>query len=162
MKARRDRPLSDAVLEAMLMEIEPVPPPKAMGARIRRRVRDRVNEGPRPTEAGTIDIRRAAGWRPLGTASGGKAEMKVLHDDGQTMTWLVRMSAGCTLEGHEHDGTEECLVLEGDFWLNDVRYGPGDYQIAFAGSRHHSARTEGGCLVFVRSPSPRPTSGTAD
>jgi len=133
----------------VLLEVRPCAPAPEAAERIRRRVLKRVADEPRPAAA-MVDIRRADGWR----AFDDKAQMKVLHDDGSTMTWLVRMQAGAVLAAHEHEGTEECLVLEGDVWLNDVRYGPGDYQIAFAGSRHHSTRSESGCLLFVRSPSP--------
>jgi anti-sigma factor ChrR (cupin superfamily) len=80
--------------------------------------------------------------------------MKLLHDDGRIMTWLVRMQTGAMLEGHDHEVSEECLVLEGDSWLNGVRYGPGDDQIASAGRRHNSARSEMGCPVFIWFPSP--------
>jgi anti-sigma factor ChrR (cupin superfamily) len=161
MKTRNDGSMPEAALEALLLAVAPAGPPDDVAARIRGRVLKRVADGPHPAAPSTIDIRRADGWQPLGAAADGKTEMKVLHDDGRTMTWLVRLQAGCTLDGHDHAGTEECLVLEGDFWLNDVRYGPGDYQVAFAGTRHYSARTERGCLVFVRSPSPRLAAGVA-
>lgn len=141
----------DEALQRMLLEVAPELPPADAAARIKRRVLKRVADGPHPAASGLIDIRREDGWQPLAD----KAEMKVLHDDGITMTWLVRLEAGAVLAGHDHAATEECLVLEGDFWLNDACYGPGDYQIAFAGSRHESARSRYGCLVFVRSPSPR-------
>lgn len=150
MKTINDAPMSDESLEQLLLEVAPEMPATDAAARIKRRVLKRVADGPHPDAAGILDIRRAEGWQPFAD----KAEMKVLHDDGRIMTWLVRMEAGAALEGHDHEGTEECLVLEGDFWLNDVCYGPGDYQIAFPGTRHNSTRTVSGCLVFVRSPSP--------
>jgi quercetin dioxygenase-like cupin family protein len=161
MKTIDEGPLPAAALEALLLDVAAAGPPDDVAARIRGRVLKRVADGPHPAAPSTIDIRRADGWQPFAAAAEGRAEMKVLHDDGLTMTWLVRLQPGCVLAGHDHAGTEECLVLEGDFWLNDVRYGPGDYQIAFAGTRHHSARTEGGCLVFVRSPSPQRAAGAA-
>jgi quercetin dioxygenase-like cupin family protein len=140
--------MQDAALELLLLGIEPEPPAADAAARIRRRVLMRVADS--HAAVSMIDIRRAEGWQPLAD----KAEMKVLHDDGATMSWLIRMEAGAALEGHDHAGTEECLVLEGDVWLNDERHGPGDYQVAFAGSRHGCVRTDHGCLLFVRSPSP--------
>jgi anti-sigma factor ChrR (cupin superfamily) len=149
MKTMNDAAMPSEALELMLLDVAPESPAADVAARIKRRVLKRVADGPHTAAAAMIDIRRADGWQPFAD----KAEMKVLHDDGQIMTWLVRMEAGAVLEGHDHTGTEECLVLEGDFWLNDVRYDPGDYQIAFAGTRHDSARSENGCLVFVRSPS---------
>jgi len=152
-----DAAMPDEALELMLLDVAPEMPAADAVARIKRRVLKRVADGPHTDATGMIDIRRADGWQPFAD----KAEMKVLHDDGRIMTWLMRMEAGGVIAGHDHEGNEECLVLEGDFWLNDVRYGPGDYQIAFAGSRHNSARTESGCLVFVRSPSPTATHSRA-
>ena len=147
-----DNALPAAALKALLAAVQPEPPGPEVTARIMRRIGKRLAAEPRcDASRGVIDIPRDSGWRAFVDG----AEMKVLHDDGRTMTWLVRMEAGAVLDGHDHAGDEECLVLEGDFWLNDVRYGPGDYQIAFAGTRHQSARTDSGCLVFVRSPSPK-------
>lgn len=151
MKTMNDAAMPAEAVEWMLLDVAAEAPAADVAARIKRRVLKRVADGPHTAAAAMIDIRRADGWQPFAD----KAEMKVLHDDGVIMTWLVRMEAGAVLEGHDHEGTEECLVLEGDFWLNDVRYGPGDYQVAFAGTRHNSARSDNGCLVFVRSPSPK-------
>jgi anti-sigma factor ChrR (cupin superfamily) len=96
-------------------------------------------------------VRCDEGWQPFGDA----AQMKVLHDDGRTMSWLLRLQAGARLPAHEHDGPEECLVVSGDLWLNGECFGPGDYQVAAAGSRHDDVRSDRGCLLLVRSPSPQ-------
>lgn len=134
----------DEVMKVLLHDIEPEVPPPDVAARIKRSVLGRVG-------VDMIDVRRDEGWQPLSD----KAEMKVLNDDGTTLSWLARLLPGAVLKGHDHHGVEECLVLEGDLWLNDVRFGPGDYQLALPGSRHDHARSEGGCLAFVRSPSPQ-------
>jgi anti-sigma factor ChrR (cupin superfamily) len=160
MKTIVDPTLPDAALATVLLAVAPAEPAPEVAARIRRRVLARVTAGAHAPAAAKIDVRRDEGWEPFAGVVAGRAEMKVLHDDGLTMTWLVRLNAGAALDGHDHAGTEECLVLEGDFWLDGVCYGPGDYQVAFAGSRHHAARSDHGCVVLVRSPSPRPAAVT--
>lgn len=156
MKTKDDAAIQDRVIESMLLGMAPEVPAADVAERIKRRVLERIAEGG-ANAAALIEIRRAEGWQPLSD----KVDMKVLHDDGVTLSWLVRMKAGAALEGHDHFGTEECLVLEGDVWLNEACHGPGDYQVAFAGSRHDCVRTDHGCLLFVRSPSPARVAATA-
>lgn len=155
MKTNTERPLPDAQVEQLLRAVEPVAPPMEAAQRIRARVLSRVAADPAAPKM--TDIRLADGWQPFGD----EARMKVLHDDGETMSWLVQLPAGSSLPGHDHEGAEECLVVSGDLWLDGERFGPGDYQYAAAGTRHHEVRSEGGCLLLVRSPSPRRAMGTA-
>jgi anti-sigma factor ChrR (cupin superfamily) len=145
--------LPDEALAYLLAAIAPQVPPVEVAARIKRRVVARI--GATETERAApafIDVRRGDGWRSLLPG----VERKILFDDGVTLSWLLRMQPGASLPHHVHaEGAEECLVLEGEVWANDVHYGPGDYTIALQGSTHHSVRTERGALVFLRSPSPR-------
>ena len=141
----RANPIPPHLLGAMLRDVAARTPAAAAADRIKRRVLRRVS-------APAHVVAREDGWRPFVA----KAEMKVLHDDGVTRSWLVRMQAGGELPPHAHDdGDEECVVLEGEVWVNGLRYGPGDYTLALRGSTHHSVRTSTGALFFLRSPSPR-------
>lgn len=47
-----------------------------------------------------------------------------------TVTTLIRMKPGTRCPSHRHIGTEECLVLEGDFHVNDEVFRAGDYRSA--------------------------------
>jgi anti-sigma factor ChrR (cupin superfamily) len=127
-------------------EIEP-----AVGARIKARVFERIGKTEQlsaPGRPGFIDVLAEAGWQVLAPG----VEMKVLFEDQTARSWMVRLQAGSELPPHEHDeGQEECLVLEGDVWLDDRQYGPGDYQIAQRGTWHGRVRSDGGCLLFLRS-----------
>jgi hypothetical protein len=144
-----ESPLEPAAIEPLLFGLAPMAPPAALAERLRRRVLSRVAAD--GIARGMIEIRLADGWQPFGDG----ARMKVLHDDGLTMSWLVELAAGCRLPAHDHDEAEECLVVRGDVWLNGERFGPGDYQLANAGTRHEEVRSEGGCLLLIRSASPR-------
>jgi quercetin dioxygenase-like cupin family protein len=147
-----DPGLPQAAVERMLLDVAPESVASAVAARIKARVAERVAAAPQSPAPQFIDIRADEGWRPLADRS----EMKILFDDGKTMSWLVRMQPGARLDAHAHDaGPEECLVVEGDVWLDGKRFGTGDYQLAPRGTAHHRIHTVSGCVLFVRSPSPR-------
>jgi hypothetical protein len=62
---------------------------------------------------------------------------------------LVRALPGSNYASHLHDeGHEECLVLEGDLIMGDLKLLPGDYHIAAKGSTHPAATTISGCLLY--------------
>jgi anti-sigma factor ChrR (cupin superfamily) len=98
------------------------------------------------------NVRRDDGWVNLGK----RVQAKVLHDDGISLSWLLKLLPGGGLPEHDHaDGAEECMVLEGTLRLNGVDFFAGDYQIALPGSIHHEVSSEQGSLVYLRSPSSR-------
>lgn len=99
-----------------------------------------------------VSIMRSDAWVSLSK----KMQVKVLHDDGRTLSWLLRLLPGGRLPQHDHaDGPEECLVLEGQLRINGAVFGTGDYQIAHPGSVHYEVASDGGALVFLKSPSSR-------
>lgn len=63
--------------------------------------------------------------------------------------FLLRISPGAELVPHVHGGDEECLVLDGDMVVNGVAFGPGDFQVAVAGSRHPQVTSRGGCTCLI-------------
>ena len=98
------------------------------------------------------NVRREQGWVQLSK----RVQAKVLHDDGTSLSWLLKMMPGGHLVEHDHaDGAEECMVLEGQLRLNGVDFYAGDYQIALPGSVHHEVASDQGSLVYLRSPSSR-------
>lgn len=89
-------------------------------------------------------------WRPLAP----KVDMQILFDDGMSASWFARVQPGGRLPAHDHaEGVEECLVLTGTCWLDEVFMEPGDYQVARPGSRHSHVHSDTGCVLFLRSPS---------
>jgi anti-sigma factor ChrR (cupin superfamily) len=98
------------------------------------------------------DLRRDENWVPLGK----HMQVKVLHDDGQQLSWLLKLLPGGRLPVHDHaDGVEECLVMEGRLRINGVTFEAGDFQIAMPGSVHDEVASDEGALVYLRSPSSR-------
>jgi hypothetical protein len=76
----------------------------------------------------------------------------VLFDDplAKRRAMLVRALPGSTYESHLHDqGHEECLVLEGDLIMGDLKLLAGDFHLAAKGSAHPPATTVSGCLLYL-------------
>lgn len=91
------------------------------------------------------------GFRPTRHAG---VRMRLLHidrDRGQ-FTGLIRLDPGAAYPAHPHDGPEECIVLDGELIVGDVRLRRGDYQRAEPGTEHVEQRTETGATLFVTAP----------
>lgn len=80
--------------------------------------------------------------------------VKELHADEKkgTVTSLFKMMPGAHAQAHRHLGTEECLVIDGDFHINDQVLGPGDYHRAEGGSIHQNLYSEKGNLLLIIAP----------
>jgi quercetin dioxygenase-like cupin family protein len=145
----KEEQLPAAIVESMLADVTGTELAPAVGARIKARLMERITARPGPqSKPGFIDVLADAGWRALAPG----VEMKILFEDAAARSWMVRLQPGSELPPHEHDeGQEECLVLGGDVWLDDKQYGPGDYQIAQRGTWHGRVRSDGGCVLFLRS-----------
>jgi ChrR Cupin-like domain len=77
---------------------------------------------------------------------------RVLFDDPVTKrrSMLVRALPGSTYESHLHDrGHEECLVLEGDLTMGNLKLLAGDFHVAAKGSVHPPAYSTTGCLLHI-------------
>jgi anti-sigma factor ChrR (cupin superfamily) len=145
--------LPDVALMALLLALEPDAPEIEVAARVRRRVRVRLDD-----TASIITIGCEAQWKSFFPG----AERTVLFDDGETLSWPMHLSPGVGLPKHEHDtGPEECLVLEGNMWHEGDGYRPGDYIVALQGSTHQETYNENGAVPFFRTPSPRRLSARA-
>lgn len=126
-------------LMPLLERMSPVIPPASTWAAIQRRIGSTAPSAAR---------RRAEGvW--LDVAPGTK--LKMLHVDRVTgaRTALMRMEPGCVYPEHDHPQVEECFVLEGAVTIDGQDYGPGDYTIAQAGTRHGTIVSAPGGLVLL-------------
>ena len=65
---------------------------------------------------------------------------------------MIRLEAGATYPSHAHDGPEECVVLEGELLVGNVRMKAGDYQRAEPGTAHADQWSDTGALLFVTGP----------
>lgn len=118
----------------------------AHGARVMLR---ESRPGPRgPSHAGSVHTTRAGqvAWQEL---ADGVSRRVLAPLQDSAAAYLVRMTAGAAAPAHRHAHTEECLVLEGEMFLDDILLFGGDFQLAHAGGQHNEASSERGVLLLV-------------
>ena len=85
-----------------------------------------------------------------------RIKMKVLRReaDVSSTSYLLKFEPGAFLVPHRHHGDEECVVLEGEVTIGDLRVGPGTYHLAPRGLVHEPIRSEHGAILFIRGREP--------
>lgn len=68
---------------------------------------------------------------------------------GSAAAYFVQLAAGASAPAHRHGHAEECLVLEGEMYLDDILLFGGDFQLAHAGGQHTEASSDCGVLLLV-------------
>ncbi|WP_347989367.1 cupin domain-containing protein [Methylomonas sp. AM2-LC] len=86
-------------------------------------------------------------WQPVVEG----IQKKVLWNDGIRESGFYRLQAGAKFISHAHPLEEECLVVQGEVFLDDSLLCSGDYQLAPQGTQHDEVYTDVGALLFVRS-----------
>ncbi len=151
-RLKRDPALQEKVeawhrkLEALDPVGETVDPPTGLWDRIADALDDGDAAAP---EIGATTIRSGEeGWFGWGPG----VEKKVLHVDRAAgfESYLLRMAAGARLPAHEHGATEECLMLEGEITIGDLRLAAGDYHVVAAGTGHPEIISETGAVAYLR------------
>lgn len=139
---RRDREGLERRLASLADLLEPATPSNDLFARIAAK----VDLG---TPLAGIHVARSDSgvWRPFADGITVKTLWRSLQSGRSAL--ILRMQPGAIMPPHDHEGDEETLVLEGDLQVNGVEFGPGDFQVAFAGTRHPVITTRGGCLCYV-------------
>lgn len=135
--------LDPSIISALALATPVTAPDNAIRETIRRDLFKRIHEDDRDflfvhAQEGT--------WNKLVDG----IELKLLRHDETTRSFMLRMAAHTSLPPHGHPQDEECIVLEGEVWLNGVLCKSGDYHLAPAGKPHDWLRSETGCLLFVR------------
>lgn len=133
---------------------------------------DHLHLGAAPTlqagPAGAVLLLRWA--RPLGAASGDGAgsapalarelpsawadygpgiRRRVLWSAQGQAAMLYQAEAGAQVPRHQHGHDEECLMLQGELFLDDLLLQTGDYQLAPAGTGHQLTHTDTGVLIYA-------------
>jgi anti-sigma factor ChrR (cupin superfamily) len=135
--------LDTALIEALASATPPLAPGLDAATRMREQLFQRVH-APAPDY---LFVHSHEGeWVSLLNG----VELKLLRQDDQSRSFLLRMAAGTRIPPHEHPLDEECLVLEGDATLNGILCRAGDYHLAPQGKPHDWLTSETGCLLFIR------------
>lgn len=149
------RPTDDsaAALDADIVDllngaVPPTPVDQAVLARVKRRVLARIAE---EQASAHLTVRAEDGqWQPFGPG----LTLKVLHEAGGVMSYLVRLAPGAVLPPHRHPMDEECVVLEGSLRIGGLEVGAGGFHLGRQDVLHMPIVSERGALIFLRGAAP--------
>jgi hypothetical protein len=128
--------------------IEPEPLDAAAHERVKRRLLQRIAADSTPRH---LTVQATQGdWQPFGAG----VQLKVLHEAGGVMSYLVRLAPGAALAAHRHPIDEECVVLEGEVVIGDLRVGAGGFHLGRRDVLHDNVRSDSGALIFLRGAPP--------
>jgi anti-sigma factor ChrR (cupin superfamily) len=147
--------MEENLLDSLLLALKPIEP--ARKAALKASIVERAHRAEPATDVhyeNTVTIRSEGGvWDQLAPG----VHMKRLHREGTARSFLLRLEAGAELPGHHHEADEECVVLEGEVFLGELRVAAGDYHLARGGTTHGTIRSPHGAVLFLRT-----ASGVAD
>jgi anti-sigma factor ChrR (cupin superfamily) len=140
---------ADAVLAPDLVAlldaaIAPEPLEPASQARIKGRLLRRIAAD--STERHLTVPAGEAGWQPFGDG----LTIKVLHESGGIMSYLLRLAPGAGLPAHRHPVDEECVVLEGEVRIGSLCLQAGGFHLGRHDVLHDALHSPAGALVFLR------------
>jgi quercetin dioxygenase-like cupin family protein len=82
-------------------------------------------------------------------------DIKVLHEAGGVMSYLLRLAPGAVLPAHRHPMDEECVVLEGAVQIgDDLLLHAGGFHLAHKDSLHAVITSSQGATIFLRGAAP--------
>lgn len=118
------------------------PPPE-----VRQRLMDYVRAEAQPAPGITVH-RAADGWQPHPVPN---TRWKMVATDEQTgaVTMLLKLDAESRFPAHEHKGAEQCLVIEGSFFIGERFYVAGDFIYASPGTADDEIYTREGTTVLL-------------
>ncbi len=106
----------------------------------------RESDAPAHTGEQPFTVRdREAGWPEFAP---GIRRRVLWSQDGQAAL-LYRADPGAAVPQHTHGHDEECLMVEGELFLDDQLLQRGDYQLAPAGSGHRITATDTGVVIYA-------------
>jgi anti-sigma factor ChrR (cupin superfamily) len=93
------------------------------------------------------------GWQPFGHG----VQIKVLHESGGTMSYLLHLAPGASLPAHRHPVDEECVVLEGEVQIGSLRLAAGGFHLGRKDVLHDRLASVAGAVIFLRGAVPDPS-----
>ncbi|RZJ08373.1 MAG: hypothetical protein EOP39_13985 [Rubrivivax sp.] len=74
---------------------------------------------------------------------------RVLWTAGGEASLLYQTEPGASVPVHGHGHDEECMMVHGELFLDDVLLQQGDYQLAPAGTGHRITETDTGVIIYA-------------
>lgn len=104
-----------------------------------------VREAPGPGVERMLVRDREAGWPEFAPG----IRRRVLWTAAGEAALLYRADPGAAVPGHGHGHDEECLMVQGELFLDDLLLQQGDYQLAPAGTGHRITETDTGVIIYA-------------
>jgi quercetin dioxygenase-like cupin family protein len=137
-------PLDDDIVDLLNGAVSPTPVDQAALSRVKRRVLARIAEEQRSDH---LTVRADDGqWQPFGPG----LSLKVLHEAGGVMSYLLRLAPGAVLPPHRHPMDEECVVLEGALRIGELEVAAGGFHLGRQDVLHMPIVSERGAVIFLR------------
>jgi quercetin dioxygenase-like cupin family protein len=76
-------------------------------------------------------------------------ERRVLWQRGSESALLYRVQPGSAVPRHDHGHDEECLMVEGEVFVDDILLRRGEYQLAPAGTHHEGVSSDTGGILYA-------------
>jgi anti-sigma factor ChrR (cupin superfamily) len=95
----------------------------------------------------TLDTNQIA-WKQARSYPEGTM-IKVLRDDGEARSVLLKLPPGFGMDAHAHTCGEQHFVLEGRYQVGGDEYGPGTYQYVAARTSHGPFTSREGAVILV-------------
>jgi quercetin dioxygenase-like cupin family protein len=116
----------------------------SVGARLLRRL------APSPAGLPPARITQHGAARAPWADFGPGIQRRVLHLDADgAAAMLYRTAPGATVPHHGHGHDEECYMVDGEIFLDDLLLRRGEYQLAPAGTEHGSVFTDTGVVLYT-------------
>lgn len=142
----KDLIVTPEILDELLAASVPLDPGPDRTRRMLDRIKSRIQVEPN-LMPDTLTVEYQGGeWTDF--VEGG--QIKLLREEADTWSFLLRLEPGTRFPAHLHHGDEECLVLEGQVCFGDIELNVGDYHLARKGSEHGEVFSKSGCLLFLR------------
>lgn len=118
-----------------------------------RQIRQRLMERVADADASHLTVPLDQGlWQPFLDG----VQIKVLREQDEALSYLLRLAPGARLPPHRHPQDEECIVIEGSLRVGtQPAFGPGSYHLAHGGALHATISTDTGATIFLRGAVPQ-------
>ena len=100
-------------------------------------------------EVAAVTLRSDDGeWQQF--ADGIEKKILFLDEAARSQSYLLRFGPGARVPSHQHNTTEEILVLEGACMIGDLYLEAGDFHAIVGNAVHPETFSEHGVVVYVR------------
>jgi quercetin dioxygenase-like cupin family protein len=147
--AAPDDALPDDIGAALSHALAPVPLDPVDRAMMKSRLLAKVKAPIAATGTTTIPL-NDTGWEWFGS----RVKIKILRNEPDATSYLLKLEPGAVIWPHHHRQDEECMVMDGEVLIGDVRAGAGTYHLAPSGVDHVPIRSETGATLFLRGAMP--------